>query len=150
MPRTCAICTHPKRAEINEALVGAEPSRRVASRFGVGKSAIYRHQQEHLPAALSLATKAKEAVEGDALLDKVGRLEAEAQRIGKLAEDAGDLRTAMAGVRELRGIVELLAKLIGRFDGPRASATVRAVVVMPGVAGPIEPGRLAVEIDLRK
>jgi hypothetical protein len=64
----------------------------------------------------AIVTKAKEAIEvtrGDDLLTKVDGLEEDAKRIAKAAERANDLRTALAGVRELTRIVELLAKLRG-------------------------------------
>jgi hypothetical protein len=71
-----------------------------------------------------MLAKAKEVAEvtlGDDLLAKVRALEGDANRIAKAAEGANDLRTALAGVRELTRIVELLAKLRGEL---REAATV--------------------------
>jgi hypothetical protein len=45
----------------------------------------------------------------------VKTLELEAQRIGKKAEAAGDLRTALVAVRELARQIELMGRLIGAF-----------------------------------
>jgi hypothetical protein len=50
-------------------------------------------------------------VQGGFLHDRDFSPSQEARRLGKKAEDAGDLRSAMAAGRELVRIVELLAKL---------------------------------------
>ena len=52
----------------------------------------------------------------DSLLDQLAELRGDARRIGGKAEGAGDLKTALAGVRELVRIVELTAKLVGELD----------------------------------
>jgi hypothetical protein len=43
-------------------------------------------------------------------------LKSEAQRLKQKAEQEGDYRTALAAVRELCRIVELVAKLCGQID----------------------------------
>ena len=68
------------------------------------------------------------AVAVDSLMDKITQLEQEARRLGKKAEDAGDLRAAMAAVRELVRIVELLAKIKGDIKDP-GGTTVNVVYV---------------------
>jgi hypothetical protein len=129
VPRTCTICSHPRVLAINEALVQNEAHRRVSKRFGASASAMYRHMQEHLPATRnSLVDNAPEVATDGTLLAKITRLEAEARRLGKKAEDAGDFRGAMAAVRELVRIVELLAKLQGEIQEPTGT-TVNVVYV---------------------
>jgi hypothetical protein len=127
MPRTCLACASPLRAEIDAAIIAKEPFRRIAARASVSETSIRRHAA-HLPAILVKATEAAEVARGDHLLVKVHDLETEARRIGKKAEDAGDLKTALGGIRELTRIVELLAKLHGGLkDGP----TVNILVTSP-------------------
>jgi len=53
MPRFCTICSHPKLAEIDAALLRREAYRSVAKRFGASESAVYRHLKEHLPLKLA-------------------------------------------------------------------------------------------------
>jgi hypothetical protein len=132
VPRTCTICSHARLSEINNALVKNEAYRRVSKRFGASASAMYRHQQEHLPASRSALVEdnAPELALDSTLLAKITRLEAEARRLGKKAEDAGDFRGAMAAVRELVRIVELLGKLQGEITEPGAM-TVNVVYVTP-------------------
>lgn len=133
MPRTCTICSHSDLLEINEALLRKEAYRSIAKRFKLSASAMYRHQQEHSPTASTSLTGPKDEDEGatvDSLLGKITRLEAEARRLGKKAEDAGDFRGAMAAVRELVRIVELLARMQGELPEP-GGTTVNVVYVNP-------------------
>ena len=60
---------------------------------------MYRHQQEHLPAALVKGKDAEEVAHGDSLLDQVRSLQGKALAILVQAEAAGDLRTALGAVR---------------------------------------------------
>jgi uncharacterized small protein (DUF1192 family) len=119
--RTCTVCSHPKVSEINQALLGNESYRSIAKHFGASQSAMYRHQQEHLPQALVKAKDALEVLSADNLLARVGELEADARRIAAAAEASGDLKIALGGIREMVRIVELMAKLTGRLDGKPAN-----------------------------
>jgi hypothetical protein len=84
---------------------------------------MYRHQQEHLPQALVKAKDAAEVLSADNLLARVGELEADARRIAAAAEASGDLRAALAGIREMVRVVELMARLTGSLDGKPAGPT---------------------------
>jgi hypothetical protein len=103
MPRTCTVCTHAQVSAIDEALLQNEPYRSVAKRFGASESALYRQQQDHLPAALVKAKDAAEVADAGSLMDKIGQVEKEARRLDKKLEDAGGghggiLRTPHRGV----------------------------------------------------
>ncbi len=63
MPRKCTICGHKSRAKIDQALVERRPFRDIAGQHKVSKSALVRHFDDHLPAALIKAQEAKEAAE---------------------------------------------------------------------------------------
>lgn len=115
MPRTCTICTHERRSEIDAALLAEEPYRRIAARFGTSTGALQRHK-EHLPEHLAKAHEAQEVAQADNLLEQVKDLQARALSILDKAETAGDLRTAVSAIREARAIFELLAKLTGELD----------------------------------
>ena len=68
MPRTCTICAHAKRPDIDKALVERQPFRAIARQHGVSKDALIRHHDDHLPTALVKAQAAREAADADALL----------------------------------------------------------------------------------
>jgi hypothetical protein len=152
MPRRCTVCDHPERHGIDEALVNAAPYRSIAKRFELSESAVYRHKTEHLPAHLLKAKDAEEAARAGDLLDQVRNLQAHALDILKRAEEAGDLRTALAAISQARGNLELLGKLAGELDErPVVNLNVspewlelRAVIV-----GALEPHPAAQENVLR-
>ena len=156
MPRTCTVCAHPERAILDAALVRGEPLRDIAGRYAVSKSAVARHKAEHLPASLVKATAAAEVADADRLLRDAGALRAKAVSLLLAAERAGDLRTALAGVREARGCVELLARLLGELrDAPTVNIAItpawveiRAVVV--AALAPYPEARAAVAARLTK
>ena len=53
MPRKCSICLHPKRAEIERAMIDSEAYRSIALRFSASESAVYRHLKDHLPGVIA-------------------------------------------------------------------------------------------------
>jgi hypothetical protein len=141
--RSCTVCTHPDRAEIDEALVAGVSSAEIAGRYRtVGERAIRRHRTNHLPETLAKAHEAEEVAQADSLLEQVRDLQERALDILDQAEEAGELRTALGAIREARGNLELLAKLLGELsEQPQVNVLVspewlelRAVIV-----GALEP-----------
>ncbi len=115
MPRTCTVCNHEKRADIDSALLAGEPYRGIAQRYGASASAVLRHR-EHLPVRLAKAKDAEQISQADTLLEQVRTLQTRALSILDRADAAGDLRTALSAIREARGNLELLAKLLGELQ----------------------------------
>ncbi len=125
MPRVCTICTHKSRAKVDQALVARRPFRDIAGQYGVSKSALVRHHDDHLPAALVKAQDAAEAAQADALLAQVVDLRDKALGVLDTAQGSEDLRAAIGAIREARGCVELLAKLAGQLkDAPTVNILV--------------------------
>ena len=75
---------------------------------------------------------------GDSLLDQVRSLQLKALSILVQAEAAGDLRTAVAAVREAHSNLELLAKLLGMMT-ERHQVEVNPVVTFTIGEGYSEP-----------
>ncbi len=116
MPRICSVCTHPDRAAVDAALLAQEPLRTIADRWSVSKTALIRHREDHLPTILVQAKVAGEVARADDLLAQVRDLQGRALRILSVAEGEGDLKTALQGIREARGCLELLAELTQQLD----------------------------------
>ena len=134
----CTICNHPQRVEIDKALVAGVSYRAIASQYGVSREAAGRHKRnghiseqiakvakkkeiaraEEIHAAI-LAQEAQEVADAQTILDEVSRLKGRALTILDRAETEGTREACMA-LREVRGIVELLAKVRGELkgDGP--------------------------------
>jgi hypothetical protein len=110
--RLCLSCQHEKRREIDEALLANAPLRDVARRFGLSKDSVARHKRDHLPKALIRAREAEAIAHGDDLLSQMNGLNARTLKVLAQAEAAGDGRTFLAAVREARGNVELMCRMI--------------------------------------
>jgi hypothetical protein len=115
MPRRCSVCTHPRRPEIDHAIVSGNSYRTVAQQFTISRDAVVRHRR-HFSVALVKPLSSEQMSPSEALLGQLEELKSEAQRLKQKAEQEGDYRTALAAVRELCRIVELVAKLCGQID----------------------------------
>lgn len=82
----------------------------------MSKTALIRHRDDHLAATLSKAQDAIEVAQADSLLDQVRSIQRRTLGILDQAEDTGRLGTAVMAIREARGNLELLAKLVGELD----------------------------------
>ena len=112
MPRKCSICIHPQRDEIEEAMIRGDSLRDIASRFAVGKNAVGRHKDNHLPTTLALATEAHEAARAGDLLGQMSMLSEKSYSILIAAEKEDNLGLALKAIREVRGCVDLQAKML--------------------------------------
>jgi hypothetical protein len=116
MPRKCLVCSHPKREDIDRSLVEGEAYREIGRRYKLDKSALSRHKKLHLAETLIAARQAEDALRGESLWDQIQWLRSKALSIAGKAEKMKDYRTALAGIRELTRIVELMAKLRGDLN----------------------------------
>ena len=116
MPRTCTICSHTDRVGIDQALLNGEPFRHIATRTGTSTTALTRHKAEHISSTIAKARDAVEVAQADDLLREVRQLKSKAVSLLLQAEQAGDYRTALAGIREARACVELLLEVEGELD----------------------------------
>ncbi len=115
MPRKCTVCEHEKVEEINRLLLAGVSLRNIAKQFAVTDAALFRHKR-HIPAGMVKAQEAQEIAKADNLLAQVAGLRDKALSILATAEQAGDLRTALQGIKEARACLELLAKLQGELQ----------------------------------
>lgn len=122
MPKACPICQHNERQDIEKALLNNEILHQIAERYGASKRSLFNHKKNHLPAALIKARDAADLVMADGLLSQLKGLQHKALTILNKAERAGDLRTALAGIREARGCLELVLRA---FEVSNLEARVR-------------------------
>src|SRR5215210_3494991 len=114
--RHCTVCDHGDRPAVDMALVNHRPYRHIAAQFKLSTSALVRHHDDHLPEALTKAKAAAETANADDLLAQLRALRSKAMALLLKAEQAGDIRTALAGVREARSTLELLLEVEQRID----------------------------------
>jgi hypothetical protein len=114
VPRTCTVCDHSGQRAIDQALIAGTAIAALSAKYGLSQDALSRHRTNHIPALLAKA-EAAPAVADD-LLSQVRYLQSKALSILGQAEQAGDLKVALGAIREARGNLELLAKLLGELD----------------------------------
>ncbi len=115
MPRTCTICTHERRADIDSALLAEEPLRDIARRYATSKDALARHR-EHLPKQL---VKAQEQEDISQAIDVVKQLKAiNGATLAILKEARADKNgeLALKAVDRIQRQLELQAKLLGELQ----------------------------------
>ncbi len=121
MPRTCTVCAHPDLEAIDEALVSRQPYRAIAERHCLSSSAVLRHSQNHVSPALAALQAERERAGGERLVDRIEDLMDRADRLLSASEESGKVVQALAAVREMRALLELLGKASGELkpDGPQ-------------------------------
>ena len=154
MPRPCATCRHPDRADIDASLVGGEPNRRVAARFALSEASVRRHRADHLPAALTQARAAAEVASADTLLDRLRSLNRETADVLRAAKVARGHDLRLRAIARAEKQIELEGRLLGELiDAPTVNVAVlpewlglRAAVLR--ALAPFPAARLAVAAAL--
>ena len=123
----CTVCDHPARPLIDRSLVSGEADTSISAHFReLSDDAVRRHRLSHLPERLLQAREIAQVAEADLLLEQVRTLHRRALAILDASESAGDLRTALGGIREARGCLELLGRLEGELEPPTVNLIVSA------------------------
>ena len=114
MPRSkrCTICRHTDVDRIDRALVGGGVVTRLSALFRVSPDALDRHKRQHLPEKLAQAQEADELAKADSLMTELRELHQKTLALMEKCEEAGDLRAALIGIREARGNLDLLGRLL--------------------------------------
>ena len=116
MPAVCSVCALEARSQVDESLVAGDPYRDIAKRHDVSISALSRHRRGHLSPALAAVQAAKVTAGGMTTAERVEGLYGRAEKILESVETSGQASLALASIRELRSLVELLARLSGELD----------------------------------
>jgi hypothetical protein len=116
MPRSCTICAHPNRDEIDQALVSGAAFPGLVAEYRVSKDALSRHRAGHIAPVLVKAQEAADAARGESLLDQLRELQRRTLGLLDQAEAAGKLTPAVLAVGQARGNLELMAKLLHELD----------------------------------
>ena len=129
MGTTCTICTHARRSEVETCLQQRVPYRRIATRFGLSRSAVSRHAAhsaaiECLPLH-PVSPMEVEKIEPVTLPASPKQALAELQRVAEekfnQANRRGDEHAALAWFKAAHGVVQDRVKLQGQGITPEAS-----------------------------
>ncbi len=119
--------------------------RSIATQFGVSKAALCRHRNAHIPRVLARAQADRESAHGQGLLDQ---LHAHLQCGKDIIDDAlraGDPRTALVGLREVRGTFELIGKVTGELRAAQHTHMHAHVRLDPEVVGELRDNLAALQ-----
>ena len=116
MPGKCRVCEHDESHAINVALVQRESYRDIAGRYGVSKSALSRHTQEHLPKLLVKAKDAVEVAEADSLLARIEALQSKTLAALEAVEEERNYPVLLGAVREAQANLELIGRVTKELE----------------------------------
>lgn len=97
-------------------MLGQESLRSLSRRYGMDRHSLSRHAQAHLSPALTRVAAEREEAGPRSALDRLEELYAAAQEILTTAQGKGQASLSLSAVRELRGIVETIAKVTGELN----------------------------------
>ena len=152
MPRTCTICCHEQRQEIDAALLTSESLRNVAKRTGTSFTALHRHKKSHIPKKLAKAKEVREIAEGGSLLERLRQLNSETQDVLRAARKEGDHELRLKAINRAEKQLELEGKLLGELhDGAPTQINVQvlAPVILDALAAFPEARRTVADRLLR-
>ena len=128
MPCQCTACINPNRAEVDDALLAGTPLQQIARHVSLSKDAVARHRR-HVDSLLIQARKEREANNADTLSVKLAELSQRARRLADAAEQNGDMRAGLMGVRELGPILEIEAKIAGRIESSKVEVNLNSIKI---------------------
>ena len=113
--RTCTICGHADRSDIEMALLDGQSLRNVAKRFSVGTTSLHRHKKAgHVAQSLVKAKEVEVELMGETLFDRLRSINAETTRI--LQEAKGSPGLELSAIHRIERQIELEAKILGQLD----------------------------------
>ena len=131
MGRKSKIESHPNSKIIITRLAAGEEYSKIVEDFpDIRYQDLDYYAENKLPDIISKSPDLKaevESIHGTNTLSEVRELKVRALEILALAQDAGDLRTALLGIREARGCLETCLKAEGQIDTrPQINITLNA------------------------
>jgi hypothetical protein len=116
MPRTCTICSHPKRAAIEAALVAGTPYRDIALQHRVGVLSVQRHASDHVKQQIAQAQEARDEAQALDVVRQLKAINGASIAILAAARRTGKHETALRAIDRIQRQLELQAKLLGDLD----------------------------------
>lgn len=111
--RPCITCAHPQRLAIDTLLALGTSAAEVARQFELGERAVRRHADAHLPKLLAETGEAVNEARDVDVLAEVKKLH---WRTIDILNAADNDKTRLSAIREAKGVLELLGKLLGDID----------------------------------
>ena len=116
MARACTVCASAQRQAVDAALGAGTPARQIGKTYGLGERAVQRHRVAHLSPAVVSVMATREERGAVRIVDRLENLIAKVSGLVDRAEKEGSTGMMLAAAREVRGGLELLARLTGELD----------------------------------
>ena len=115
MARTCTLCTHADRLEMERDIIHGKPYRDIAGRFGVSKSAVERHAGDHLTDQLVKAAEADGKITAGRLIAELRALRETTLGVLEEARQQENHGIALQAIARLERQAELVGRLAGEL-----------------------------------
>lgn len=112
--QVCKVCAHPDRPAIEADILLGTSNPAVAGAWGLSKDSVRRHKNAGHLTAVSATAEITDAAQ--TARERLEFLWDRTKAILAVAEQEGAGGMALGAIKELRGMVELLAKLTGELD----------------------------------
>lgn len=112
MPRTCLVCRHESRRDIDRALIRGVPFRHIAQQYELSPDPVYRHSQTHLPKLLRNAADMEDLIDGKRLINELLDLHQITLDLLVEAREAGRPTVALKAIAVARGNIALMLKSV--------------------------------------
>jgi hypothetical protein len=127
MSRSCTICLHLQRADIEASLLDRhETFRGIAEHFGLTTTSVYRNRTTHMAAKLRESQEARDMLDAEALAARLLALDESVHRVLQRGEKSGDDRLVLLAVKEGRLDLESYAKIGVMSDVEKRLAALEA------------------------
>jgi len=121
MPKAvCTICTHPKRPEIDAALVGRAPLKEIVATFSISRHALGRHRN-HVIELHGLPKEPTKGTDAASIIAQVLELEDELRLLLATARRTKDRKGQLTIIDKLMSMIEFRAKLAGVIKPQRGA-----------------------------
>jgi hypothetical protein len=115
----CKVCTHPRRSEIELAILSHVSQLKIAAQFGLGsQQPVQSHKENHLPRELQEAITESERHRAQDLLDQLMHMNELVYEIFIENKEGGDHRTALMANREYNRNLSLFGQFTGDLRQP--------------------------------
>ena len=112
MPRSCSICRHAHREEIDRALLGDEPLRALAAKTGSSATALFRHRKGHIAAKLVNAKQVTDETDAASLWQQLQAIQRETSAILAEARQSQKHAIALQAIARRERQLEIQARLL--------------------------------------
>lgn len=118
MPRSCGICSHKERAEIERLIVAGERYRRISRKFAVSEDALTRHKV-HIREALKKAVEQREVSHAVSVAEQLAELRRDTEAIlslYKIPVGTDEAYVALAAIARREKQIEIECRRTGEFQ----------------------------------